>query len=251
MRYQPGMKKRILLRLLLTFPLYLYNLYLIPLRAQENIFTAGFQYRPIFPNTFISKNPEPILVNNFGVKVAQKNGYSAGMLIRRGFTKQFSLEAGINYTKRNFDLTLTDTGFNSTSDFMIIGYEIPVQGIIFLRLADKLYAGTTLGVSMDMYPSNVATHDEYFRHYSVRNGVFQFGALANLGAEYRTEKSGYFYIGASYHLPFTYFYLTSVQYQPTKDIGRVKLAGSYFSLDFRYYFHEDPLKPKKKKKKDK
>ncbi len=245
------MKRGLFYRLLFTLPVYLYTLYLIPLQAQENIFTAGFQYRPIFPSPFFSNDISTVSQNNIDFTVSQKRGYSAGMLLRRGFTKQLSLEAGISYTKRNFDLSIIDTTFTGKSDFTIVGYEIPVQGMIFLRIGDKIYTSTSLGLSMDMYASNVATHDSYFRHFSVRNTVFQFAALANLGVEYRTEKSGYFYLGSSYHLPFSYFFTTSVMYLPTQDIARLKLSGAYITLDLRYYFHEEPLKHKKKTKKKK
>ncbi len=217
--------------------------------AQENIFTAGFQYRPIFINSFFNKDATTTLASGLDFNISQKRGYSAGMILRRGFTKQLSIETGINYTRRNFDLTITDTTFIGKSDFGIIGYEIPIQGMVFLRIAEKIYMNTSLGLSMDMYASNISTKDTYFRHFSKRNSIFQFAALANLGFEWRTEKSGYFYLGSSYHLPFSFFYSSSIMYEPSKEIGRLKLSGTFLTLDFRYYFHEEPLKPKKKKKK--
>ena len=217
--------------------------------AQENTFTVGFQYKPIFPSSFFSTGTKIISQNEIDFSVSQKMGYCAGMIIRRGITKQLSVEAGINYTKRNFSLSITDTSFTGMSGFTIIGYEIPFQGMIFLRLADKLYMNTAFGAALDMYPSNIATDDTYFKHISIRHGVFQSSALANLGFEYRTTKSGYFYAGASYHLTFSYFYTSSIKYIPPQEIVRTKLRGNYLTIDFRYYFHEDPLRPKKKKKK--
>lgn len=222
-----------------------------PAFSQENVFTAGFQYKPIFPNSFFSKDTWSVTQNSIDFTITQKMGYSAGMVLRRGFTKQLSLETGINYTKRNFNLLISDTSFTGKSDFTIVGYEIPLQGLIFLRLADKLYMNTALGMSMDMYASNIYTHDTYFRHYSKRHNVFQFAALANLGFEYRTKKSGYFYLGSSYHLPLTYFFESSVLYEPNQAIGRMKLSGTFLTLDLRYYFHEEPIKNKKKPKKSK
>ena len=172
-----------------------------------------------------------------------------GMIIRRGINKRFSFETGINYVKRNFGLSITDTTFTGNSDFKIIGYEIPVQLLIFLRASKKGFINTSMGASWDMYPSNIYTSDSYFAHNSRRHSLFQLSALANLGYEYRSEKSGYFYIGASYHLPLSYFYRSIITYKPVKETTQIKLGGNYLTLDFRYYFHEDPLKPKKKKKK--
>jgi len=217
--------------------------------SQENIFTAGFQFKPIFPSAFFSTGTKTISQNGIDFSISQRFGFCAGMVLRRGFTKRFSFETGINYVKRNFNLNITDTTFTGKSDFTIIGYEIPVQGIIFLQLSKTIFMNASMGISCDMYPTNIATHDSYFKHNSLRHSLFQFSSLANLGYEYRTEKKGYFYLGASYHLPFNYFYLSTVNYLPNQEIAKIKLGGNYLTIDFRYYFHEDPLKPKLKKKK--
>ena len=172
------------------------------------------------------------------------------MMIRRGFTKMFSIETGINYTKRNFNLLITDTTFQGKSDFKIVNYEIPLQGMIFMRLTKRIYMNTGLGLSADMYPTNVYTSDTaYFRHYSKHHGFLQVAALADLGFEYRTEKMGYFYLGSSYHLPFSYFYESAIRYDPKAETGHLKLSGSFLSVDIRYYFHEEPIRKKKKKPK--
>jgi hypothetical protein len=217
--------------------------------AQKNIFTAGFQYKPIFPSSFFSTGTKTETLNGIDFSIGQKMGYCAGMILRRGFTEKLSFETGINFVKRNFRLTITDTTFTGKSNFAIIGYEIPAQVMVFLRMSENIYMNASGGVSMDMYPSNIRTHDFYFENKSKRNSIFQFAALANLGWEYRTKSSGYFYLGASYHLPFTYFYSSSVKYIPTQDTAFMKLGGNYLTVDFRYYFHGDPVKPKIEKKK--
>ena len=217
--------------------------------SQENIFTAGFQYKPIFASSFLSTGTKNISQNGIDCSVSQKFGYCVGMVLRRGLTKKISLESGINYVKRNYSLSITDTTFTGKSDFTIIGYEIPLQGLIFIRLGEKLFMNAAGGLSCDMYPSNIATAGTYFKHHSTRYATFQSSVLANLGYEYRTVKNGYFYLGASYHLPFTYFYQSAFDYTPRNEIASMKLRGNYLTLDFRYFFHEDPLKPKKQKKK--
>ncbi|MBI4931433.1 MAG: hypothetical protein HY841_11760 [Bacteroidetes bacterium] len=219
--------------------------------SQTNIFTAGFQYKPIFSSAFFSTGIKTVSQNGIDFSISQKFGYCAGMVLRRGFTKRLSMETGINYVKRNFGLSITDTSFTGKSDFTIIGYEIPVQLLIFLQASKKGFINTSMGLSWDMYPSNITTKDTYFKHNAKRHSLFQGSALANLGYEYRTEKSGYFYIGASYHLPLSYFYVSSINYTPNQEIARMKLGGNYLTFDFRYYFHEEPLKPKKEKKKKK
>jgi hypothetical protein len=74
--------------------------------------------------------------------------------------------------------------------------------------------------------------------------------LANHGYELRTEKKGIFYLGASYHRPFTFIYKSFMFYRkPNETIsGILDLSGNYFTIDFRYFFHEDPISKGRKKK---
>lgn len=215
--------------------------------AQENaLMMAGFHYKPIFPSIFFGTGTQSVTKSDISFSISQKYSWCAGMLIRRKFNKRFSVESGINYVKRNFMLVITDLSFTGKSDFTIVGYEIPVQLLIFLQASKRGYLNTSMGLSTDMYASNIRTSDSYFIHNSRRNGTFHFSALANLGYEYRTEKSGCFYIGSSYHLPFKFNFQSTVRYIPKKEIVRMNLRGNYISFDFRYYFHEDPIKSKKK-----
>jgi hypothetical protein len=110
----------------------------------------------------------------------------------------------------------------------------------------------SLGLSLDFFPSDVQSSDEYFKHYGTRKSWLGESVLANLGYEYRTEKSGYFYIGASYHRPFNDIYYSTVAYYRDHNHytsgQQFLISGNYLTLDLRYFFHEDPLKKQKKKK---
>ena len=175
------------------------------------------------------------------------------MVIRRGFTNTISLESGINFVKRNFQIDVNDrdSAVNSTSGFGIVGYEIPVQGLIFIQLSDHIFMDVALGLSLDFYPSDIKTQEGYVAHYSARDSWFSTALLANLGWEYRTEKSGYFYVGASYHRPFDITYTSYIQYQNRElpyPEAQMELLGNYLTLDLRYFFHSDPEKRKKKKR---
>ena len=108
----------------------------------------------------------------------------------------------------------------------------------------------SMGVSADMYASNTQSRGTYHRTLTARKHTFQPAVLANLGWEYRTEKSGYLYLGASLHRPFSYELVTHIDYEGNgkyEDLYQ-PLSGSYLTLDIRYFFHEDPEKKKKKKK---
>lgn len=217
--------------------------------SQDNIITVGIQYKPIFSSNFFNTGPVNETKEGVNFEIAPESGFCAGMIIRKGFTKTISLESGINYVKRNFNLNITDSGFTGNSGFGIVGYEIPVLGLIFIQLSDEIFMDAALGMSLDFYASDVRTNDYYFNHYSAYQSWFSPSLLANLGWEYRTAKSGYFYLGASYHRPFESIYRSFVQYIPNpnpEDQAIMDLQGNYLTLDLRYFFHSDPQKRKKK-----
>jgi hypothetical protein len=220
--------------------------------AQKNIITVGIQYKPVFTVDFLNSGNETVSQNGVNFSVGLHSGFAAGMIIRRGITDRYSIEGGINYIKRTYSLKISDGNFSGESTFGIIGYEIPLSGLVYIQLSDKFYMNASLGVSMDMFPSDVTTSDYYFATYSARNHVFNVGVLGNLGWELRTEKAGYFYIGASYHNPFSGILRTGIfyDYNSKKEDTVISLTGTYLTIDLRYFFHEDPIKKSKNPEKD-
>jgi len=108
------------------------------------------------------------------------------------------------------------------------------------------------GFSLDVYPSDLYTFDDYFQNAVNRFNWIKTSLIANLGWEYRTPKIGYFYFGASYHRPFSHIMRDFVNYTGNgRDEGVFfDLSGNYLTLDFRYFFHEDPQKKRTKKKQE-
>ena len=164
------------------------------------------------------------------------------MVVRKGITKTISFETGINYVKRVYNLSIIDSSNNFTRDgkFRIIGYEIPLLALVYIRIGEKFYMNNALGFSIDIFPSDVRTVNSY----STRTSFIIPALLANLGWEYRTDKSGIFYIGASFHRPFSKIMSTKIWYDGNNKTAEVetKLAGSYLTIDFRYFFPETPEK---------
>ena len=218
--------------------------------AQENILTVGFQIKPILPYRFFDVNTVNSTQNKINFETTSTFGFTGGMVIRRGITKRISMETGINYINRNHQLSIMDSGFKEVSSFSIINYEIPLLALIYIQLGDKLFMNTAMGSSLDIYPSDVKSGDDFFRHYSQRKSMFQAAFLANLGYEYRTEHSGYLYVGASYHRPYSYIYNLAVEYKNNNKDESVqsKLYGNYLTIDFRYFFNEIPLDKQPKMK---
>lgn len=211
--------------------------------AQENVTTVGIQVRPIIPSEFFDSGPETVSEGDVEATFTPEMAYTFGMVIRVGLTDMISLETGINYVRRNYNIQLRDNenGFSTEMDFRFIGYEIPLQGLLYVRLGEQIWMNASTGISFDTYPSDVETVEFEYQQRTQRNAWAQFSLLANVGFEYRTESSGYFYIGGSYHQPFANVADTRVIYRKDGIETRLfyEMYGTYLTLDFRYFFHED------------
>ena len=273
-----AMRKPILCFFLCTLTAFCY--------AQDDKFpqtlTAGIEFRPIFPIDFLKTANQEIANQEYSVHVSPKFSFSAGMTVRYGFHKRLALETGINFVQRNYNLTINRDAsdgsvfpnirpaYKSKTDFTIIGYEHPIKLLVFVRLADKIYMNAAAGLQLTFYPSDIFTTDEntkdtdqHFKHSSLRlgfdgkpgnDGFIHGGAIANLGFEYRTKKSGFFYLGATYHLPFADIYRSKFQYLEEdykSPIQTIQLKGSYLTFDVRYFFHSKPIERKERKRKKK
>ncbi|MFN9801402.1 MAG: hypothetical protein ACK54P_15400, partial [Bacteroidota bacterium] len=132
----------------------------------------------------------------------------------------------------------------------------PLQGLVYVRLGKQLWMNASGGVCLDMYPSDIATSTSVRRDTMVydfsqdtfRRRWIQVAILANYGFEWRTRKSGFLYLGASFHRPFQEIAYTkstvTINTNPSSVV--YELAGSYLTVDLRYFFHEDPQRRKAK-----
>ena len=213
-------------------------------RSQENVTTVGFQIKPIIETGIIGNGS--FLVDNtpLSVQVNPQTGISFGMVIRTGITKNISFEAGINRVTRNFEYLFRDDeiDYEESLKFGYVNYEIPLKGLVFVQLGDKLYLNNSLGPSIDMYASDVTSGDVFLQQVTVRGAWAKIALEANIGLEYRTRKSGFFYFGATYHNPFSRVARSSVRYRDdiSERFVNFDLDGGYLTLDFKYFFHEDP-----------
>jgi hypothetical protein len=228
--------------------------------AQQNVTTFGIQIKPMIPSKFFSTGNESVIEDEIGIDFQPKLGWNFGMIIRKGFSKMWSLETGICQVQRNFTMLFNhpDLKEQTKLSFRYICYEIPIQGIVFVKLSDQLYMNASGGMSLDFYPTNVTTsttvnkdslHYDFYQKTWKKSWV-QVAMLANYGFEWRSKESGYFYLGASYHRPFSPIGITRVHIEknsvPT-DLGFF-LKGNYLTIDFRYFFHENPEKKKPREK---
>jgi len=219
--------------------------------AQNGVLTVGLQLKPVIPVAFFN-DISTVTVDDISAEMTPTFGYSFGMTVRRGIGDLFALETGINYIQRNYDYDYIRSSFDfqEKGDITFIGYEIPLTALVYVQLGEQTYMNVAAGFAAAMFPSDVTTSSEDLRLYVFRKNWIQGSVIANLGFEFRTEESGYFYVGATYNSPlttmavaeFTHFDSTRI---PTSV--RLDLSGTYFSLDLRYYFHNDPSKNKDRK----
>ncbi len=224
--------------------------------AQENVTTVGFQLKPMIQTSFIDYGGGEVESGWLSSNYSFEGGYAGGMVIRRGFTPSLSLETGISYIKRNFrvDVTDIDSLYSGEMEYSLIAYQIPIQGLVYARLSKRLYMNASGGLGVNLMPSDVETNTFEHRQTTYRIGRQRWlktSLIANYGFEYRTKKDGYFYLGASYDRPLGSFVGSRAIIK--RESGEEQFTdgfftGAYFTLDFRYFFHEDPERKKRVKK---
>lgn len=214
-------------------------------KADFQRFVFGLQYKPILPVQFFGINPAEGENGPFSVKIEDRFGAAFGMVVRANFSKLFAYEFGINYIRRNYRMEgrHSDLGLVDRSNFAFIGYEIPNQFLVYIQLSDTWYMNTAFGLSITSFASDVASwgEDQSFSQQSFMAARwFALAGTANLGFEYRSPNSGYFYFGASLHWPFRPITYTFVRYRGTFDPAPLeiplRLTGRFLTLDLRYFF---------------
>jgi len=206
--------------------------------SQKGNTTVGIQVKPIFPFEFLGTGALTNDLDDVHFKTLLESGFSAGMIVRHNFTKILAFETGISYVKRKYSLEITDGDFTGKSSFRIISYEVPAVLMVYAQATENIYFNGSLGATLDLFASSIQTFDYYFNHIGFRNRVVQPAINANVGAEYRTEKSGTIYLGASFQRPFDYIYLSKVLYDRNNHDTVIanELTGTYLTIDLRYYF---------------
>ena len=207
----------------------------------------GVQTKVLLPSDFLGPVKTTLSNEGFQSNLTQKTGYSYGALIRADYTKNVTLECGINYIQRQFkaEMTYSDSlvVISDTNKLTFINYELPITGIVKIQLARDLYSLVGLGTSFTYKPTNVALIDlPGGKHTFYHSGsVKKFGVDLNAqaGFELRTKKSGYFYIGGGVKVPTSNLFNWGGKYaqQGSSEslIDFEKVNGAFLSIDLRYY----------------
>ena len=219
--------------------------------GQAGVATVGLQAKPVIPFTFfdpVTRVDVPPLLGTAELT----GGFAFGMMVRAGITKSISIETGINQITRRFDVAIANdtNGYAVQDNVRFIGYEVPALAMVYIRLGERSWMNNALGFSADLYPSDAERAQEFSRVYLARTDWLQMGLVANIGLEYRTYKSGWFYLGATYHRPFGD--IAEAEFTWYDDLGfgttiRGAIPGSYLTADLRYFFHNDPEKARRRR----
>lgn len=167
------------------------------------------------------------------------------MVVRAGITETITLETGISQINRRFDVRVTNdtSGYSDGGVLRFIGYEVPAMALVYIRLGERSYMNNAIGFSLDLYPSDAEVIFDESRAYLARNNWAQAGVVGNIGVEYRTRKSGTFYLGATYHRPFGDIAQAELRWFDAvnrETLAMNRIGGSYLTVDLRYFFHSDP-----------
>jgi hypothetical protein len=230
--------------------------------AQERITALGIQIKPMIPSHFFGTGPLDLEGDSLKVNFTNRVGWSGGMVIRKGLSKMWSIESGISMVQRNYQLNFYSQRYQVTgrTSYQFIGYEIPLQALIYVQLGKKVFMNASAGVSSNFYPSNLLKQGYLVKDTSAvdfsvktyRARWNQVSIVINYGFEFRSEKKGYYYLGASYNRPLSIIGISDVRVEKNGAGNnlQVPINGSYLTVDLRYFFHEDPARAKKRIKKE-
>ena len=236
------MKAKILFILFFYFP---FNA-----KSQNSKTTFGLQYKPIIPAAYFNAAELSKISASYIFNLEPRYSNSFGMVIRHQINKTFSVESGLNYTKRNFKLSITNSTIN-LSDFTAFGmrsYEFPIQLLTYVRASENWHLNIAFGVSHNVLASDIFSYGEEKNHFFFQNTYRKSGGysalLANIGMEYRTMSKGYYYFGTSLHRPWKEIARIYPQYDDKINIFNMyqefyfEMLGNFVTIDFRYFFTE-------------
>jgi hypothetical protein len=209
--------------------------------GQQGRIDAGIQVKPVFSAPILRTGPIDLVEGDTRFTVTPRSGYVLGGVFRVGLWKNTALESGLSVAQRHYRLSIENGPYNFDHEqtFRIVGYELPISLLVFLRLGEESYMSAGLGACINAFPSEVGIGDRNFFMLGFRNARINPGATAGLGFEQRTN-IGSFYIGATFQLPLKAIYNLTIEYTepPQAERPRVQteLRGNYVTLDLKFFF---------------
>jgi hypothetical protein len=210
----------------------------------------AFQVRGLVPNKFSEPRTNTVFNDTLRSSITSNYGFSFGGIIRRRYTDRLGIEVGLNLSKRYYGLTtaLPDSNLYFERGFAFTTFELPLNGLVFVKLSERVFTNAALGASIIYKPSSVsvggkAGFKEGKNEFSIAGIVeqkFNINLNAQLGFEYLSDKKGIFYFGGSAHIPTApLFYFLSRYSYANSDVNSAVVYNQrspFFTFDLRYYF---------------
>ena len=205
----------------------------------------GIQVKSVLPTKFIRSQTASLSGGGFEASISQRPGFGFGAIVRTNISKLIAIESGINFTQRYFNLSVAipDSNIYEEGAMTFIEYDIPINTLVFVQLSDEIFMNTSLGVAVTYKPSDtrvqIRTEDRhYFALYGLRDNFVGLDLNANIGFEYRTRESGFFYLGGSVRVPLAPLFNYNALYDHNSNSTLLSkdVSGSYLTFDFKYFF---------------
>lgn len=200
----------------------------------------------VFPNNFQDSKSITLTDSISTSTITQMVGRSLGAHLRRHYGERFGLETGIFYTQRSFliDMSVPDSNIFSSTDIRFITFDVPLNGMLFLKMSEKIYANTGLGIGMTYKPSNVGvvsnpSGKHQFAHGGLIDQKFTFNVNGHIGFELRTYEDGILYLGGVARVPFSplFRFQSKYQYGNNSVINFANFNAGWLGIELKYYFH--------------
>ena len=207
----------------------------------------GLHYRTILPNNFVGSKSVTISNQEFTSTCTQKTGYSLGATVRAGITKLIAFETGINLIHRNFylNMSVADSNQYAYRDLGFLTYDIPLNCLIYIKLNKSWYANASLGIAASYKPSTIgAVNNTADNHSFIHTGYVDYKKKftadfnGNIGFEFRSKKSGFFYLGGAVQIPLSSLFILAgmYKYQGYELVAASNVNGSFLSVDLKFFF---------------
>jgi len=218
----------------------------------------GLTASPVIPNNFVGEVNTAMIDTNTSntmfCNFKQQWGYTFGATVRIGITKTISIETGIAQVHRNFLVTadIPDSNLHVQQQLTFVNYDVPINGLFYVQLSENTFMNAAFGASITQYPSDIVdtmlpASGKRFDAVGRRIERTHFAINGGLGFEYRTRKSGTFYLGGGVKIPFKPIFFGEVTYNQTDSQTTYRafepIKSGYFTLDVRYFFPQAKKKP--------
>ena len=214
--------------------------------GQSNSPVFGIQYKPIIPASYFNSSEINNEFENFNFILKPRYSYSTGFIIRQAINNTFSFETGINYINRKFELKVKSDIINDYTTFNLRAYEIPLQSLIYIKISEKIFLNNAFGLSVNILASDIYSEGNNYTEFTqntFKRRRIQTALIANLGAEFRTEKNKIFYLGFSLHRPWKeiariYPKIQNFNNTSLSNAKYIEVPGNFLTIDFRYFLSD-------------